>query len=191
MNKEELRKIYLEKREHLSSAEIDNISEHICKNFFNNFTLDQVKTIHIFLPITEKNEINTWPIIQRIRIDFPKIKIVIPRTDFTTNSMKHILLEDNTEFKKNKYGIPEPTKGRSVKEKDIDMVLVPLLVMDTRGHRIGYGKGIYDRFLAECKDGCIKTGLSFHKPLQEISADIYDVPLNYCVTADDVYNFGD
>jgi 5-formyltetrahydrofolate cyclo-ligase len=61
------------------------------------------------------------------------------------------------------------------------MVLVPLLVVDNHGNRIGYGKGFYDRFLSECKSNTKKIGLSL-LPLSEevIDSGATDVKLDGC-----------
>ena len=45
----------------------------------------------------------------------------------------------------------------------IDVVFVPLLIFDKQGHRIGYGKGYYDRFLSKCKKDTIKVGLAWQR----------------------------
>ena len=66
---------------------------------------------------------------------------------------------------------------------DIDMVLVPLLAFDRQGHRVGYGKGFYDRFLASCRPGTVKIGLSLESVGKQV-ADVHegDVVLDYVIT---------
>ncbi len=73
----------------------------------------------------------------------------------------------------------------------IDWVLVPLLAFDRRGHRVGYGKGFYDRFLAGCRSDARKIGLSLFAPVVAID-DIgsQDVALDAVVTPDRVWTFG-
>ena len=69
-------------------------------------------------------------------------------------------------------------------------MFVPLLAFDTKGNRIGYGKGFYDRFLADCKPETIKIGLSFfeaEKDFNDVSKD--DVQLDYCVTPEELFQF--
>jgi 5-formyltetrahydrofolate cyclo-ligase len=78
--------------------------------------------------------------------------------------MTHFLLTDNTKIKKNEYNIPEPVDGLEVPAIKIDVVFIPLLAYDKKGNRVGYGKGFYDKFLAECKPETIKIGLSFLNP---------------------------
>jgi 5-formyltetrahydrofolate cyclo-ligase len=61
-------------------------------------------------------------------------------------------------------------------------VVVPLLSFDKRGHRVGYGKGFYDRFLSECSRDCIKIGLSFFAPVEVIDdVNRHDVTLDLFV----------
>ena len=70
------------------------------------------------------------------------------------------------------------------------MVFIPLLAYDKTGNRVGYGKGFYDRFLAQCKPETLKIGLSFFEAENEdfiTSED--DVRLDYCVTPNQVFQF--
>ena len=70
------------------------------------------------------------------------------------------------------------------------MVFVPLLALDKKGHRVGYGKGFYDAFLKDCKPDVIKIGLSFFEA-EDIVDDVFksDVKLDYCVKPENVYEF--
>ena len=72
------------------------------------------------------------------------------------------------DFEAGSYGIPEPAAGKAFRVRDIDLILVPALCFDERGHRLGYGKGYYDRLLkgnpgiftvGVCFDECHVTGL--------------------------------
>ena len=69
-------------------------------------------------------------------------------------------------------------------------MIVPLLCFDARGHRVGYGKGYYDRFLQKCRPDCIKAGLSFFPPVKKID-DIHvaDVQLDLVVTPNETFYF--
>ena len=104
--------------------------------------------------------------------------------------MSHFLLTDYTKIKKNEYNIPEPVNGLPVPSETIEVVFVPLLAFDIFGNRIGYGKGFYDKFLAECKPETIKIGLSFFEAVKQID-DVFesDVKLDYCVTPEKIYTF--
>jgi 5-formyltetrahydrofolate cyclo-ligase len=117
-------------------------------------------------------------------------EIIVSKSDFQSRNMTHFLLTDNTTIKKNEYNIPEPVNGIEVPSTKIEVVFVPLLAFDKKGHRIGYGKGFYDKFLSECKTETIKIGLSCFEA-EELIEDIFesDVLLDYCVTPDQVYIF--
>ena len=104
--------------------------------------------------------------------------------------MLHFLQDDEMFFEKNQYGIPEPTGGVAVRERDIDIVFIPLLAFDKSGNRVGYGKGYYDRFLSKCRKDVLKIGLSFFPPVDSIEdVDFFDKKLDFCITPERVYAF--
>jgi 5-formyltetrahydrofolate cyclo-ligase len=104
--------------------------------------------------------------------------------------MTHYLLTDNTKIKKNEYNIPEPIDGIEVPSHKMEVVFIPLLAYDTYGNRVGYGKGFYDKFLAECNPNTIKIGLSFFEP-EELISDVNatDIQVNYCITPNRIIKF--
>jgi 5-formyltetrahydrofolate cyclo-ligase len=83
--------------------------------------------------------------------------------------MTHYLLTDGTVIKKNHVNIPEPIDGIEISTNKIELVFVPLLAFDKQGHRVGYGKGFYDKFLSECSNKTLKIGLSFFEAENEIN----------------------
>ena len=100
------------------------------------------------------------------------------------------MLTDSTVIKKNKWNIPEPIDGIEIPSEKIDVVFVPLLAFDEKGHRLGYGKGFYDIFLASCKPDVIKVGVSFFEAENAIpELETSDIALNYCVTPNKTYIF--
>jgi 5-formyltetrahydrofolate cyclo-ligase len=120
--------------------------------------------------------------------------VLISKSDFETREMTHYLLTDETIIKKNAYNIPEPVDdpeaSGEVPDSKIDVVFVPLLAFDKCGHRVGYGKGFYDRFLSKCKTDVVTIGLSFFEAKDEIlDVNPNDFALNYCVTPLKVYQF--
>lgn len=188
MKKEELRKIYLAKRKALSSAEHSQLSQRLCDQFFNVMDLSQVGVLHIYLPIEAKREPDTWLITNRIQKDFPHIRIVIPRVNH--DEMESIEYEGPAQLKKNEWQIWEPQYGKPVNSKEIDLLIIPLLVFDVQGHRIGYGKGYYDRFLKTCGPNCDKVGLSFFDPEPIIEEkSVNDVSLDACLTPEYCFRF--
>ena len=65
-----------------------------------------------------------------------------------------------------------------------------MLAFDTRGNRVGYGKGFYDRYLPACRPDCIKLGFSYFDPVDSVDdAHEFDVPLDLCITPNRTYVF--
>mgnify|MGYP003575184065 FL=1 len=90
----------------------------------------------------------------------------------------------------NEWGITEPVSGVEVLPEQLDIVLIPLLVYDKKGNRVGYGKGFYDRFLSECRSDAMKVGLSFFEPVDLISdANELDIPLDACISPKGIFTF--
>jgi 5-formyltetrahydrofolate cyclo-ligase len=187
MLKKELRAKYKALRNQLSENDLEELSLAIANKVLT-LPIWEKTYFHIFLPITEHKEVNTEFILHLL--SGKDKEIIISKSDFETREMTHFLLTDNTKIKKNEYNIPEPIDGLEVPADKIDVVFVPLLAFDKNGHRAGYGKGFYDKFLMECKPETIKIGLSFFEPEENIE-DIFvnDVKLDYCVTPNAVYRF--
>ena len=187
MNKKELRIKYKALRAKLSSEDIEDKSLAIANRTVKSDFWNELH-YHIFLPIVEHKEVDTEFLLQVLA--GKDKEIIVSKSNFETRKMTHFLLTDNTKFKKNEYNIPEPVDGIEVPSSKIDVVFVPLLAFDKKGHRVGYGKGFYDNFLGECKPEVIKIGLSFFEPEAEI-IDVFetDVKLDFCITPEKVYSF--
>jgi 5-formyltetrahydrofolate cyclo-ligase len=190
MNKAQLRQLYLDKRRQYTAEEIQWKSLQIAMRFFSRFTLKDVQYLHVFLPISRQNEIDTWPIIQRISKSYPDVRITIPKADLTSFAMESHLYESGTSLHTNKWGMTEPQDATLIEPSALDMILLPLLAFDEKGYRVGYGKGFYDRYLAHCRPYIVKVGLSMEAPVPEISdTDALDVRMDYCITPGKVWEF--
>ena len=189
MTKEELRKLYSVKRKKLSASECAFFNQKLVHHFFSSINLSQIKVIHTYLPISKNNEPGTWKIIEMIQREFPQIRISVPRVA-DDRVFENFYFEGLHQLQTSAWGIQEPKQGIKTPVEEIDMVLVPLLVIDRRGHRVGYGKGYYDRFLKTCNRDCKTIGLSFFKPVELITDTIdSDVTLNSCVEPSGIHYF--
>jgi len=186
MKKAEIRKLALAQRKELSEAQVQAYSMALLAQF-SLIDLSAVKTVHIFLPILEKKEPDTFLFIEWLSEQHPEIKIIVPRADFDAALMISHVYTGRDNLQKNLYHIPEPQQSE-VHTGEIDLVIVPLLAFDLRGYRVGYGKGFYDRFLGPIQTQ--KVGLSFFDPVEVISdADPYDVRLDSCITPEKIFFF--
>ena len=187
MNKKELRLKYKALRAELSQEAIEDKSLAIANQAVKSALWEKLY-YHIFLPITEHKEVDTEFLLQVLH--GKDKEVLVSKSNFETRKMIHFLMTDSTKFKKNEFNIPEPVDGIEVPSVKIDVVFVPLLAFDKKGNRVGYGKGFYDNFLAECKPEVLKIGLSFFEAEEEIS-DVFesDVKLDFCITPEKVYAF--
>lgn len=187
MNKKELRTKYKALRQQLSASAIEDKSLAIANRLLQ-LDIWEKNYFHLFLTIEEHNEVDTEFILQ-ILAGKDK-EIVVSKSNFETMQMTHFLLTDNTKFQKNHYGIYEPVDGIEVPNSKLQVVFVPLLAFDKKGHRVGYGKGFYDIFLSKCNEDVIKVGLSFFEAEEAIDGVFEaDIQLDYCVTPESSYSF--
>jgi 5-formyltetrahydrofolate cyclo-ligase len=183
MTKDQIRKIYLQKRLQLSEGEFQILNRKITDQFFMGIDLSFISVLHSFLPIEKQREVNTWLIIDRVRREFPNVRISVPKVNNQTSMMDSYYFEGLHQLEKNTWGIPEPKQGIPTPTEKINAVLVPLLGFDKKGNRVGYGRGFYDKFLGTLNPECVKIGLSLFPPVEKINdVQPYDVPLNIIVT---------
>lgn len=188
LKKSELRKIYLEKRKQISPSELSRGSEDIINLALSTFQLSG-KTISLFLPIEKQMEINTYAMWDKVKsIDG---FVAIPKVNDGKKDINHVLFTEHKQLKMSQWGIPEPQSGKVIAAHKLDMVFVPLLCFDTRGHRVGYGGGFYDRFLNKCRNSCQFIGLSYFEPIDGLIEDILptDIQLHACITPEKVHRF--
>ena len=187
MKKEAIRLLYKNKRKVLSDKELSDISLNISERIFKEFALTE-KTISLFLPIEKLNEIDTYLILEKA--ENKGNKIAMPKTNFSSNELIHILFNSFDQIETSAFGIPEPTAGKIIQPENFDIVFVPLLAIDKQGNRVGYGKGFYDRFLQKCSPDCLFIGLHLFEQMEEID-DITDtdIRLHFCITPTKLIKF--
>lgn len=189
MTKEALRKLYRQKRTELSPAEMARLDDLLLIRF-QQWPLENISTVLSFLPIEGKGEVNTHLMTDYLAFRIPGLQIAYPVMEEEGYNFKAYLVDENTEYKTNVYGIEEPQDAVFISPGELDAVLVPLLISDYKGFRVGYGKGYYDRFLYECREDIIKIGFSYFEPVDPID-DIhqFDIPLSLCVTPNKIHEF--
>lgn len=190
MKKSELRKAYFEKRLSLSPADVAAMSVRVAERFFNEFDLAAVRTLHTFIRIPKFNECDTSMIYYRIWHERRGIETCAPIMDSETCELECFYFDAETELLENPWGIREPVGTEKADPAEIDLVIVPLLCFDESGNRVGYGKGYYDRFLARCRQDCLKVGVSLFPPIEAIDdINIQDVPLDICIMPERTLRF--
>lgn len=143
MNKQELRRAIRERKRAMTEEEIVERSNALAEKFYNSPAYQAASTIYGYLPYNQ--EVRTVPMLQRA-LDEGK-RVAVPKV--YGEEMRFIYLEDLTQVSKGYAGIPEPIADAPVADDKRALVLMPGLAFDPQGHRIGYGGGFYDRFLAQ------------------------------------------
>jgi 5-formyltetrahydrofolate cyclo-ligase len=195
--KAEARKHFTAKRKELSIETVSVLSKKIHDLLFSRLMIHRYSPIHVFFPIVKNNEVDTSLIINTLQKDFSP-DLFVSKCEQNGELLHHLYVK-NTILSKNKWGIPEPetenpglySEGFFDKYQAEDiLVLIPLLGFDKVGQRVGYGKGFYDRFLANATKDTIKVGLSFFEPIDKIiDTNEQDIKLDYAITPERVWTW--
>ncbi|MEM2948186.1 MAG: 5-formyltetrahydrofolate cyclo-ligase [Candidatus Anstonellales archaeon] len=169
MDKKTLRKEMLKKRLSLSEGFIENASRKICNKIRRMEEYKNAKTVAIYFPI--KNEVNVLPLLK----DKTK-KFLLPRLE--KEKLVFAPFHSLQELKEGRFRIPEPISPKW-KEK-IDVVIVPALAFSPTKHRLGYGKGFYDKFLKKINP--FKIGVCFDFQLRHFAHEEHDAVMDSVVT---------
>jgi 5-formyltetrahydrofolate cyclo-ligase len=189
MTKKELRALYREKRNNIDVKEKNKLDDLLLIQF-QQMGFEQVDSLLSYWPMEHEAEPATNLYTRYLHYMLPQLQIAYPISNLQTCDMTAILTNDDTVFAVNRWGITEPKEGMVIDPQEIDLVFIPMLIYDRQGYRVGFGKGFYDRFLSRCRENVLKIGFSYFEPVENISdLDEYDIPLNYCITPDRIYEF--
>ena len=183
MNKQELRTKFKNIRNNVNFKNDKNIL--IRKNFIDLFLL-KYKTFFVYKSFS--SEVDTEGIINDL---FNNNKnVLIPKCDIKTEIMNPVEISRSNSFELNAYGIAEVCTDE-ISEKKIDVIILPGLVFDKKGYRVGYGKGYYDKFIDSLEYKPKLVGLAYDEQIIDSIDDInrYDVKLDCVITDRKIYYF--
>ena len=157
---------------------------------FQTLDLPFLDYVLSFYPIDEYREINSFILTDYLRFRNPGLHICYPKMMEGQTEMQAMICNADSVFESNAHGILEPLDTDAAAPQQIDLVIVPLLAFDENGIRVGYGKGYYDRYLKNCRQDCLKIGVSYFEAVPSIDdANEFDVPLDLCITPQRTYVF--
>ncbi len=193
LTKQQCRELFLARRMAIEPAEHRRLTGLIAVRLLKFLPSESIGWLHSYVSEGFRNEVDTTYIRKIVNETLPTHpRWVAPRMLPGSRRMAHYLWDDDTLLVPNRWGIkePDPLLSQPLPVDEFDAVLVPLLGYDQQGHRVGYGGGYYDRFLAECRPDVLKIGLSFFEPVPVIT-DIneWDVSLSCCVTPTRIYRW--
>ena len=187
-NKQDLRSAYRQLRKNLLPTVVEAKSQAINDQFLSWLEgKSYLQHFHLFFPIDRFNEVNTFYIKESLdQLGKTLYTSQVNRGDTQLETLK---LPKQVAFFLDEWGIPIPQESIMVSPNKIEVVFVPLLAYDRSGNRVGFGKGFYDSFLSKLKPEVIKIGLSFYGPEESFQPDAHDIPLDYCITPEQVFTF--
>ena len=134
--------------------------------------MQKAQAIYGYLPYNQ--EVRTVPMLEQALKDGKKV--AVPKV--YGDEMKFLYLDDLSQVEKGYAGIPEPIADGPVADDDTALVLMPGLAFDPAGHRIGYGGGFYDKFLAaEPNHPTLALCYEFQM-LPELHTEEHDIPVD-------------
>lgn len=172
MDKTELRREIRARKRAMTEAKIEERSARLAQLFFASRAYQNAKTIYGYLPYNQ--EVRTVPMLERALKDGKKV--AVPKV--YGDEMKFLYLDDLTAVAKGYAGIPEPIADEPVAHDETALVLMPGLAFDPQGHRIGYGGGFYDKFLAaEPNHPTLALCYEFQM-LPKLDVEDHDIPVD-------------
>ena len=178
-SKQALRKALRMQRDRLAPQERANASALITENVV--WMAGDAKNIGIYLSFSSEvdtiDAIATWL--------WEDKNIYVPRMQ--GDDFQWVKLTDFKSFAVNSLGICEPLEGEIVETAALDLIFVPLLGFDDVHHRIGYGKGCYDRALKGYTG--LKVGLCYAMGYVETTyPSEHDIPLDVIITEKEIFS---
>ncbi|MCY4418633.1 MAG: 5-formyltetrahydrofolate cyclo-ligase [Cytophagales bacterium] len=142
--------------------------------------------VHLFSSISTLGEPDTYPLfILFWSLGCPTFSSYLDEKQ----NMISIRCLARTSFHIGNMGIPVPKHYLAVQDSvEFDLILVPLLGFNAQGHRIGYGKGYYDKFLSQHSES-LRIGLCLHPHIIPFRAHHDDIPLHLVITPQKTHHF--
>lgn len=176
--KKALKKEIIPKINSIPKEELLKNSMEIKRRLFSLKEFLVSKTVMFYMSI--KNEVYTHDMVGEV---LASKKVAVPIVNTEKNEIFPSEIKSFLELSTGTFGILEPSKEfiREISPKEIDLIIVPGIAFDMKGHRVGYGKGYYDKLLK--KTNAVRIGLAFELQIvNQIPKEPHDVPMNKIIT---------
>ena len=177
MDKKLLRKTIRDQKRAMTVEQIEEKSRLLGEQFLRSDLYRQAKSIYGYLPYNQ--EVRTVAMLQQALMDGKRV--AVPKC--YGDEMRFIWMEDLSKVEKGYAGIPEPIADEPVADDETALVLMPGLAFDPMGHRIGYGGGFYDKFLAK-EPGHPTLALCYDfQMMDHLETEEFDIPVDHVIWA--------
>ena len=178
MNKKEMRAVIRSKKRAMTEGQIVSASARLGEKFRACALYKNAKTIYGYLPYNQ--EVRTVPMLEQAIADGKRV--AVPKC--YGQDMRFIYISDfEKEVAPGYANIPEPIADGPVADDTTALVLMPGLAFDPQGHRIGYGGGFYDRFLADEPDHPTLALCYGFQMVDHLETEEFDIPVDYVLWA--------
>ena len=174
MDKKELRRQIRDRKRAMTETEIVEKSEKLGALFAASPLYQSAKTIYGYLPYNQ--EVRTIPMLEQALKDGKRV--AVPKV--IGDEMVFIYMDDLSKVEEGYAGIPEPVANGPAADDPHALVLMPGLAFDPQGHRIGYGGGFYDKFLASEPEHPTLALCYDFQMLPHLQTEAFDIPVD-CV----------
>ena len=177
MDKKALRAEIRAKKRALTEAQIVRYSEELAQKLFAHPLYQAAKSIYGYMSYNQ--EVRTMPILRQAQADGKRV--AVPKV-YGETDMRFLWLDDPARIAPGAFGIPEPVDDGPEADDPAALVLMPGLAFDPQGHRLGYGGGFYDRFLAAEPHPTIALCYAFQL-LPQLETEAHDIPVDAVLSA--------
>ena len=178
MNKKEMRAVIRAKKRAMTESQIVSASRNLGVLFRSSELYRSAKSIYGYLPYNQ--EVRTVEMLEQAIADGKRI--AVPKC--YGEEMRFIWMDDLSQVAPGYANIPEPIADGPIADDETALVLMPGLAFDPQGHRIGYGGGFYDRFLADEPDHPTLALCYGFQMVEHLETESFDIPVDQVLWAD-------
>jgi len=175
-DKDDFRKLCLKRLRFFSKIGKIKKDKFICLKILNIIDLLKPKKVLLYIPLS--TEVDVRGLINVLRKN-KNIEVYVP----FMKGDSFVPVKYRLPLKEKKFGIKEPNFSSYIKDVDLDMIIVPIVGIDETYRRVGFGKGMYDRFFDRLKNKPITifTQLKLCKS-KKIVTSKHDIEPDYIIT---------
>lgn len=178
MTKQDLRRfIRAQKKEH-AAAQLAAMSEEITNRVFASAWWQETSTLLLYYPLSD--EVDVRQLIREAFEEGKRVLLPVVKGD----ELELHLYEGESSLRKGAFGIMEPQGTLFAPEyyDEIDLAIIPGVAFDKEGHRLGRGKGYYDRLLPKLKTTKLVGVCWPFQLLDKVPAEPHDIPVEEVIS---------
>lgn len=175
MDKKAFRAEIKAKKRAMTVEEIESASQRLTEKFLATDAYKNARSIYAYLPYNQ--EIRTWNLVRQAFADGKRVAVPKCYDDV----MKFLWIENLDRIAPGAFKIPEPIDDEPEADDGSALILMPGLAFDPQGHRLGYGGGFYDKYLADHPDHTLVALCYDFQMFDHIETEAHDIPVDLVI----------